>query len=216
MKDRYAMRALALLLVVASISKAKAQPLPTDGGVLIDGVFSRELAWSEAVGAGLRAAIASATRVDVFRIGQARMEGRRSSTAREVFREGEWTRDVLGRTRGTGKGILSYPVTKLGDTGPTILARLRDLLAGARYGSYTKFCGEIEPGVGYRFHAPRSEPVELLVCFKCGEADVVMADELERLQIDKVRAPLLELALESFPDDPELLEARRRLEERGH
>jgi len=102
--------------------------------------------------------------------------------------------------------IGGYPITAVGkEQGPEFAARLGKVLRSWGVGNSSKKCA-FEPGVAFRvWRGDRA--VEVLVCFKCddlwphvvGESGTL---DREWLEFDAVRADLLALAKEAFPDDP--------------
>lgn len=166
--------------------------------------------WENAVPAEVRRIIDDADRLEAFRLGALptfryayRSPGK---TALELDTPGDFARDLFRRSAGRGDGVLKYPVLAEYVAPPRdVLTRLRSTLATGNYGQFGKLCGRIRPGVGFRFTSPRGT-AELLVCFGCKEADLVVGDLVVRLQIDEVSDLLAWLALELFPLDEALVQ----------
>jgi hypothetical protein len=102
-----------------------------------------------------------------------------------------------------------YPILSTGkEQGQAFAARLADILLGGGVTQNQKKCG-LQPGVAYRLWKDK-QAVEVLVCFKC---DVLWAHVVgetgeqpssEYKDFDSVRAKLLALTKEAFPDDKEI------------
>lgn len=188
-----------VMVVVVTAGLPESEPAPT----------SR---WEHQVPEAMRATMQHATELEVFRLGHAPFEDAVCEPPKSCWqpprwpqwkegRDDDWTRDLLGRPSGTGRGILGYPVLAM-QRAPNadLITRVRAAFSAGRYGGYTKFCGALLPAIGYRFR-DGAQVIELLICFACREADLVMGDQVVRLQLDEFWRPLVELAIESFPND---------------
>jgi hypothetical protein len=95
-----------------------------------------------------------------------------------------------------------------------------------------KLCGEFEPGVVVRFHGPRGEMVDALLCFNCDDlgavprpsnrmplerqSKYVVPRKVDRVDMEPGALLLLRLVDRAFPGDPELREALERAKEARH
>jgi hypothetical protein len=110
----------------------------------------------------------------------------------------------------TKNAIEGYPILATGkEQGQAFAARLTSILLGKGVTQNEKKCG-LEPGVAYRLWKD-NQSVEVLVCFKCNVLwpHIVGEKWKEHLwwewqDFDSVRADLLSLTKEAFPDDQEI------------
>ena len=110
----------------------------------------------------------------------------------------------------TNNAIEGYPILATGkEQGEEFAARLTSILLGKGVTQNEKKCG-LEPGVAYRLWKG-NQSVEVLVCFKCNVLwpHIVGEQWKEHLwwewqDFDTVRADLLAVTKEAFPDDQEI------------
>lgn len=107
------------------------------------------------------------------------------------------------------QAIGGYPILSTGKEQDQAFARrLAEILLGNGVTQNAKKC-RLEPGVAYRLWKEK-QAVEVLVCFKCDELwpHVVGTSNkgsfMEWQDFDPVRARLLALSKEAFPDDKEI------------
>jgi hypothetical protein len=104
--------------------------------------------------------------------------------------------------------ISGYPILAVGkEQGPDFAARLGKVLRSWSVARSSKKCGLL-PGVAFRVWAG-DQALEVLVCFKCDDLWPHVVGEPgephgETLAFDPVRADLLALAKEAFPDDSKI------------
>jgi hypothetical protein len=122
----------------------------------------------------------------------------------EVFRvspktkASDWSRGDIG----------GYPILAVGkEQGPDFAARLGKVLRSWGVAKSSKKCA-FEPGVAFRVWSG-DRALEVLVCFKCDDLWPHVVGEPgelhdEWLEFDAVRADLVALAKEAFPDDPKI------------
>lgn len=179
--------------------KAGDAPEPTHGWVVVE--------------PSLRRAVAAATTLEVFRLGTLswlELFGCESPFAHcwsEMVRprwpgwsdRGDWRRDVFGRSSGSLVGILHFPVNAQVKGTASLLSRLRSTLSQGTYGGSNSLC-EFEPGVGFRLTSAEGV-AELMVCFRCDEAELRVGALSTRLSTARLRGALIALAREAFPDD---------------
>lgn len=200
------MLALAIALTLAQFGHDPYKPRPVRVGT-----------WDEAAGP-VAALLDRAYHVEAFRIGEERLV-QLVDKRPKVYIEGDadlFRRKHLGgrdRIMSTAVGIAGFPViavdpTPPADLLPRILATLRDAPwirtswknPDGTFTGVGKLCGPLVPVFAYRFQTPDGF-VELLMCFRCAQADLFFRGERARLHIDLVNSKLLSLAQESFPFD---------------
>lgn len=105
--------------------------------------------------------------------------------------------------------IGGYPILATGkEQGSDFAARLSKVLRSDGVTPNRKKCG-LEPGVAYRIWEG-SKAMEVLVCFKCdvlwphGVGEEGVPPHQEWKDFDPVRAGLVALTKEAFPDDAEI------------
>jgi hypothetical protein len=104
--------------------------------------------------------------------------------------------------------IGGYPIVAVGkEQGPDFAARLGKVLRSWGVAPSSKKCA-FEPGVAFRMWRG-DQALEVLVCFKCDDLWPHVVGESgtlhdEVLAFDPVRAELVALAKEAFPDDPKI------------
>jgi hypothetical protein len=104
--------------------------------------------------------------------------------------------------------IGGYPILAVGkEQGPDFAARLGKVLRSWSVAPSSKKC-IFEPGVAFRVWSG-DRALEVLVCFKCDDLWPHVVGEPgelhgEVLAFDAVRADLVALAKEAFPDDPKI------------
>jgi hypothetical protein len=114
----------------------------------------------------------------------------------------------------TKDAIEGYPILAAGkEQGQAFAARLTSILLGKGVMQNAKKCG-LEPGVAYRLWKD-DRAIEVLVCFKCNVLWPHIVGEQWRDPVwwewqdfDTVRADLLALTKEAFPDDQEIQKLR--------
>jgi hypothetical protein len=110
-----------------------------------------------------------------------------------------------------GEKVGDYAVTAKGkDQGPEFAARLRAILFNDRTYLFDMAKGCIfQPGVAFRVWNGK-ESMDVFLCFSCDELLILVKDEsgavvhLAQEDFDPMRAELVKLAREAFPDDPEI------------
>ncbi|MES2794301.1 MAG: hypothetical protein V4719_32100 [Planctomycetota bacterium] len=114
---------------------------------------------------------------------------------------------------GSDKTIGYYPILATGrEQGADFARRLSKVLLSSGVTQNQKKCG-LEPGVAYRLWNG-NRAVEVLICFKCDVlwphvmGSNVASPHREWQDFDSVRAELLALAKEAFPQDAEIQELR--------
>jgi hypothetical protein len=119
--------------------------------------------------------------------------------------------DVQNPTSNTIEG---YPILATGkEKDQAFAARLASILLGKNVTQNEKKCG-LQPGVAYRLWKD-DRAVEVLVCFNCNVLWPHVVGEKWKEQLwsewqdfDTVRADLLALTKEAFPDDKEIQKFR--------
>jgi hypothetical protein len=129
----------------------------------------------------------------------------KGATRVEVFRV-DPNRD---RTKDAKANIGGYGVISTGkEQGETFARRLADILLGNSVTTNVKKCG-LQPVVAYRLWKDK-QSLEVLVCFRCDVLWPHVVGEMgtpgpyEYQDFDPVRAKLLALTKEAFPDDKKI------------
>ena len=121
----------------------------------------------------------------------------------EVFRVSQKREEAVDQG-----AIGGYPIVAIGkEQGPEFAARLGKVLLRWGVAPSSKKCA-FEPGVAFRVW-DGDRALEVLVCFKCDDLWPHVMGETgtlyeEALAFDPVRAELVALAKEAFPDDPKI------------
>lgn len=154
---------------------------------------------SESLGVLTVKVLGEASRVETFRVGAA-VRPRRDGKMPPPAAVDQWLIVAAGKPQGA-----------------VFAGRLRALLLDARMYPDVRGRCLLEPGVAFRLWSGL-QSVDVILCFHCDDALIVTHDaqgkEVHRVftSFGALRRPLLALAKEAFPADPQI----NRLTDKGH